>query len=104
MVKEQKKAQEAEAKVRKHEEKAGNAAEHLQGKQQGQFGQNAPHTGTGEVPVNQGNQYPTGDTVPPSHAAAPGGHSDQYDSGVPVNTNDAAPPQGPLDGYQPGPN
>ncbi|XP_073042740.1 uncharacterized protein [Primulina eburnea] len=97
---------EAEANMKKHEDKAGNAAQHSQGKQQGQH---APHAAVGAAPVKQGGQNLTGDTVPLSDTAAPGGHSDQYDSAVPVSTNAAAPPQasgrqGTLDGHNPGPN
>ncbi|XP_073042739.1 uncharacterized protein [Primulina eburnea] len=106
VAKEQKKAKEAEANMKKHEDKAGNAAQHSQGKQQGQH---APHAAVGAAPVKQGGQNLTGDTVPLSDTAAPGGHSDQYDSAVPVSTNAAAPPQasgrqGTLDGHNPGPN
>ncbi|XP_073047029.1 uncharacterized protein [Primulina eburnea] len=63
VAEEQKKAKEAEANTKKHEDEAGNAAQHLQGKQQGQH---APHAAVGAAPVKQGGQHLTGDTVPPS--------------------------------------
>ncbi|XP_073131932.1 uncharacterized protein [Henckelia pumila] len=90
MAKENKKAKEAEAKMKLHEDKAGNAAGHLQGKQQGQFG------GAGAAPLTQGgNQHTAGTTaVPLSHNPAPAGGHNQYDQAVP-------PPQEPLDGHRP---
>ncbi|KZV31717.1 hypothetical protein F511_00521 [Dorcoceras hygrometricum] len=87
VAKEQKKAKEAEAKVRKHEEKADNATGHLQAKHQGQFGQQDLH-GAGAAPATQGNQYPAGGAtqIPPEEAAA------QYEQAAP-GTNPAAPTQ-----------